>query len=458
MADMAIARVKSSDTKRWTELAELRSLAQKAVGNLACHLSKLPIETIVVIFTMVIGESNTVMLRLMSVCRDWRELIVDTPSFWGRLTITGKSRQKKIDTWMERSRGRLLHLYLSRTFDFRARPNVFRSAPPTVWSHLRGLQLENCNLKGDLDTHLPDGAVSSLQLKVLRMKRKLDGTLLEADLRGIDAASLEELSISTKFAKFPPSFAASCGNLVRLHLVTDVMDAADLFPVLESARKLEFLLIHKGSSGITNLSLSRLSLERLAQLRCLDIAGYSLDGLWASIGHLPKIEVVAVSRGYDCPSKADTEQLTMDLPLEELRFAGYYFSVKMLAPLLQRCPSLSTLRVDGCDCVSDRGEVSVLERLADANCTLCPRLEHLEWSSSSMVKAGAVVRFVKARLARLPTPGNADAESEQAITSDHTQIPLPLQSLILDDCLNMDPMAIPWLRSNVPMFSCRRTK
>lgn len=457
---MAIARLKPSDTKRQTELAELRTLAQKAVDNCTCHFSKLPVELVAAIFRIIIGESNTVMLRLMSVCRAWRELIVGTPSFWGRLTITGKSRQTKIDTWLERSRGRLSLLHLSRSFDFRARPKTFRAAPPTFWSDLRGLQWDNSESKGKLAEHLPDGTVPSLRLKTLCISRNRGGARLDTDLQDLDATALEELSVSTEFTMFSPDFAASCTNIVRLHLKTCSLEPSDLLPVLASTRKLESFLIHKNSVGFGTLSLDDLSLERLTYLRQLDIKGYSLRGLVSSLTRLPEIEMVAISTGEDAAAEVILESGPACLALKDLRFTGYYVTHEKLVRLLERSPSLSRLSVNGCgDSVSLRNNISVLECLADTNHILCPRLEHLEWCSSYVVKAGVMVRIVKARLpASSVTSDNADDPPDHALRVEDEHPPLPIRTLILDDCPNMDPEAIPWLKSKVPLFSCKVKK
>lgn len=453
---MAIERVKPADTNRRAELTELRALAQKAVQNSTCHFSKLPVEIATAVFDMVIEESNTVMLRLMSVCRAWRELVVDTPAFWGRLTITGNSRQKKIDTWLDRSRGRLSLLHLSETFDLNARPNTFRAVPPTFWSNLRGLQLDHT--RPSRTKKLPVGVTASLRIRILRVGDASHETGFDSNLEILDTSTLEEFSFSTTVGKLPSNFTQSCKNVVRLHLKTPCLKYAELCPVLESVCKLESLAIHRLIFIDNDLSLD--CLEHLVHLRRLDIWGYHLQGRWSSLTRLPKLEALTIANGDD-NAKAGSEDRATSLTLKELRFSGFRLSQSNVVRLLEQCPSLSSLSIRGGDVVLRPGSGNpILDRLADTDNMVCPRLEHLEWCSSQTVKAGPVVRIIKARSTASPdagTPSSADDQPSQApsFALDDT---LPLRTLILDDCTLMDPEAIPWLRSKVPVFSCKVLK
>ena len=198
----------------------------------------------------------------------------------------------------------------------------------------------------------------------------------------------------------------------------------------------------------------------LSNLKHLAISTGIADGDWASLIRLPNLATLALAStavaanhdGLDCETFVALKELSM------------YNGSLCLTPitwLLERAPALTKIHFIGVR-VQPGTPDPFLERLSERVNVICPRLEYLEVSSGPMVRAGPVVRIVKSRLqASLNEDEQGRSLDRRNIAStesgynDEQGSIRPIQTLILDDCPNMDPEVLPWLRAHVPVVSCK---
>jgi F-box/TPR repeat protein Pof3 len=109
---------------------------------------------------------------------------------------------------------------------------------------------------------------------------------------------------------------------------------------------------------------------------------------------------------------------------------------------------------------------------------LCPRLQRLYLNGIPELKAGPIIRLVKARLrdamdsacgegtgnnSNLGSTNDDDQPHDQssaliAASLDDASRVFPIEVVELNDCPKVDPEALPWLRSKVPIVSCKPRK
>ncbi|EJD03340.1 uncharacterized protein FOMMEDRAFT_168327 [Fomitiporia mediterranea MF3/22] len=453
MTELALERIK--DTNRRAELEDFRKQVAKALESPACYFSGLPVELQTEIFSLVIDGSNAKMLRLTLVCRSWRDIIINTPRFWRSLTITHKTRVKKADTWLQRSRGILTNLHIAGELSFDDRSRIFKYADCSIWSKLDRLKITTRS--ADLFAALPASALDKLRLLQFEVdSEELDDHSLQA-LSEINGSRMHHFSLKTTCTRVRIADFTST-SLTTLALSSPHSDV-DLFLFLKSNPMLENLVLESPSvarrfSG----TLEDIELHRLVRLELINSlhTHRCLQNM-----RFPNVRTLIVKEtlgfGIGVPALIDNQRLTV---LEHLTLSMIVQDTHSLVSILRRATPLKTLQLTRC-CFEAGEENTLIEALTEG--TVCPKLQHVDLSRLAALKAGPVIKLVKAhsRSAAVVSSSSSSCSSsnESQSLSDEQQVnvPLPVLSLNLDDCPMIDSNALPWFRAVIPNFSCRMT-
>ncbi|KAH8104943.1 hypothetical protein DFH11DRAFT_1550698 [Phellopilus nigrolimitatus] len=400
MVELALDRLKGSNEKRRVELDALKQQALKDLEPPPCFFSKLPVEICSDIFALVADKSNAKMLALTLICRGWREIILNMPSLWRRLVLTSKTSGKKVDAWLKRSRGTLSSLEICRDFDFDARLKHTALCVGELLGEARELERRS-KFK---ETGSYPGISSQSSRRILCSKRSSSFRLRLVHQSRLRSPS--PLNSFTSVASICPSLNApmyTCAilrfpNLEALHIERAGIQAED--------RRCLDVLVKQSLLHLTDLRFTRCGLERQNVLISL-------------LQSAPKLRRFAYSRCIETEA-VDT----------------------VLTALAEQAP------------ISYSQEGSE----TDERPICCPRLQHLDFTATVGLKAGPIVRLVKAHLPPADVPLQKDSDRSSTSTA---LVPLsrqlPIQTLILDDCDAFDADALPWLRAKVPRVSFKFT-
>ncbi|KAH0828038.1 hypothetical protein J3R83DRAFT_3688 [Lanmaoa asiatica] len=150
MADHALSRLRSEDVQRRTQLVELRERAVTAqaaaekqrlsqIAQSSYLLGKLPVETLVDIFIVLISEDHTWAVKLSHVCGHWRQILINTPSAWQTLVLSKKHPLQKAKLWKQRAKNRIARI--SVTISPLDRASVFTQLQELSWDDLSSLRI-----------------------------------------------------------------------------------------------------------------------------------------------------------------------------------------------------------------------------------------------------------------------------------------------------------------------------
>ncbi|KAI5123095.1 hypothetical protein M0805_001451 [Coniferiporia weirii] len=463
MSDLALERLKSNDEKRHAELCALRIQALKDLEPPPCFFSKIPVEICSEIFSLVTDRSNAKVLALTLVCRRWREIILNTPSLWRYLVLTPKSKGKKVDTWLQRSKGTLYGLQLSKGFSFDIQPHILRHAAENLWSKLETLRVYMPPSIKSIDSILPPNSFGRLQLHSL-----------EIDLTNTPA--------------LPPDFWDPVGNMDKNRLKTLVLSACTIpwehllnvvsltvlnvrevrieydkaFSVISRNLLLETLVLTSSAIRFEENSTRASEKVVLPSLRSLDLTGPS-SLLILTDFRFPNLQTLSVSSAFGLGAARFLYGVTASpLPyLTSLRISSCVISHAPLVALLRTSSALERLVLAHCSPVEETSFViaALADLIPDSSTktdgsletVCCPRLQYLDVTAATHLKAGPILRLVKAHLVPSGTPLEEGSELPSSGTLSHL---LPIRTLILDDCIAVDPDVLPWLRTKVERVTC----
>ncbi|KAL5524228.1 hypothetical protein ACEPAF_9368 [Sanghuangporus sanghuang] len=464
MVELAIERVKSTDTKRRAELEALREEILNAMKQSQCHFAKLPVELQTDIFSLVINGSNARMLALNLVCRSWRQVMLANPKFWRHLDLGQRSTQKMVDAWLERANGKLSSLRIGTGFAFCGRHNIFRKASRDMWSKLEELEVHN-----DPSKYLTPKSIQQLRLRSLAIDVSSVSLLREGlweGLRSLEASAIRDLAIRVGEGARLKLDGLPFSRLTSLHL-TGRFEYKPLFELIRRSTTLETLLVSYLGQNWTEFPED----EELNPIDLPHLRRFGLTGLFdpraIQILNFPslsafKLEAGAERAGTICTTDLLSQNITC---LTEIVFHCCIVPYRLLLLLFRNSDSLSTLKLSRCTVHVPEDINSMIEALCGGASDegnhmsspplLCPKLQHLDLSSSSDLKAGPLVRLVKAHLANSSVPSGKEP-STAPVSSGHSQnTPLPILSLNVDDCPLIDPDALQWLRATVPSVSSK---
>lgn len=448
MADHATSRLRPEDVQRRAQLVELREkavVAQAAVETQRLSqvtqtsylLGKLPVETLVEIFTVLIEEDHTWAVKLSHVCGHWRRILVNTPSAWQTLVLSKKRPVQKAKLWKQRAKNRIarISIYAS-SLD---RDAVFAQLRDLSWEGLTSLCIPGEALVG-LHRMLSDVSLSHAfsKLEELTLLDFMSSKQLSCCLSGRDWR-LRSLHLSNP-SNFPWNLADEwwqhIQQLKELHLTGHIGHFSML--VFTANPSLERLVldcpwIEEAAPNIDQDD-GPLSMDHLRRVECRGTK--SFDVLSAITA--PSI----VYFGMFKTAKADEVLLHMASrpSLVELHVTHCSLSPSTLPTLLSSTPNLETLRINGVYAVVNEMFQFLAPKEVDA--LPCRALKHVDVSYCPDLTTSSVYAFVKTR---------EQYASESVGPAEKCAV---IASLKMDGCPNIEPDMLSWFRSKVALFSC----
>ncbi|OSX67276.1 hypothetical protein POSPLADRAFT_1042521 [Postia placenta MAD-698-R-SB12] len=464
MINLALERVNADDVRRVTEITTIRDQIQQGLqqrreheSRAFYHFGKLPLEIATTIFTMVAADDHTRVISLSQVCHNWRAAILGMPRLWSNLILTNKNPVKKAKVWAVRCQGRLIEL--------RLRAGV----APTPWALdelasvpldcLRALDADNFPIH-EIRRRLPTFTDDVLQ--------RLDELNIQhcADVRAASwlwrqpSMRIRDLTIAHSIFHW----ATAAENINQLESFTfrgPVVDTplSDILAFLRRNPNLRKLALSMMDIPLANPGEDEEPI-RLPHLSHLELEYHD----FATSRIIPILDIPALSslhiRGGIHSLDTTLRHLVHSgcaASLLELRIQRCAVSAQSIIELLRCTPSLETLQLEH---VGGSQANKILESLAEPrphiiseqetlSAVLCPSLRTVNFSHCPDIKSGTVLRLVKTRL-----PTDTLTVTEDASQESRPPPIVPIDTLIIDGCPNIDADILPWLRNKVRVVSC----
>lgn len=444
MVDHALSHLRPEDAQRHSQLAELRESAvtgQAAAGKQrllqkSYLLGKLPVETLVQIFTLLIDEDHTCAVKLSHVCGHWRRILINTPSAWKTLVLSKKHPLQKAKLWKQRAMNRIACISVATSgLD---RSSIFAELQDLSWGDLSSLRISReafdelhdilsgfslSHTFSKLDEltlldcmHWHDQLRCCLsgpdwKLRILRMS----GVIHMMDAWWQRIQQLKELHLKGPVTRFSPLVFTANQSLEKL--------------VLSSSRNLQVDL---------DMNATPTSMSNLKSIECRDVLN-PFDVLRA-------ISAPSITRfSMSTATMADETLLHIASrpSLVELHIANCSLSPTTLPTLLSSTPNLETLQVSAIHAVVNELFQFLTPKTVDSLPGLpCRALKHIDVSQCSDLTTSSVYAFVKTR---------TQYASESIASTEKCAV---VVSLKVDGCPNIEPDMLPWFRSKVAQFSC----
>ncbi|KAL5524238.1 hypothetical protein ACEPAF_9378 [Sanghuangporus sanghuang] len=390
MVELALELVKPTDAERRAMLAAFREEILDAMKPSPSQFDKLPVELQIEILSNVIDGSRTRMVTLIKVCPTWKDLITRTPSCFHRFILDGRTTQKKADAWLKLAKGVVTSLRVDDPSLCYKKQSKLRNASKDFWLKLKELELTNASLF----KYLPAETIRQLRLRSLVVDVDyFPREDLWEGIRSLDTSATYNLSIAAGRCLIELE-GLSFSRLTSLRLDGNFRPG----PFFELLRR--------------NSALHTLILTRLYTNDYFSVVQESIE--------LPVLRRIEFDRLKNFPSS----------------------------------PSLKLLKLSRC--TFDDGDInSVIKALyepaKDASSSIpCPKLQHLDVSSSPDLESGPLISFVKSHQANSSaTP--VDKYPATPASSEHARNPpLPILSLNINDCPLIRQGALLWLEETVP--------
>lgn len=421
MANAALQRVNPTDIRRKEKIQELQEAAMIAklrheenVRAQICHIAKLPFELLALIFQDAVRVMGTHPFHLAHVCGHWRRVATDMPALWSTLTIRNVPKVQKTLRWLQLAQHKLssLHLVWARGL---------QKLGPALTDSTKELDYLECDIRSLED-------ISQLfQLHPVARRVLLRGPMPsspELDIRPLVSERVESLWLEDLFVNWG-FLAHNLPHLTHLTIAkTLLMSFRVLLELLSTTPYLQTLILQDLIVGELHEDYldAPADLSHLVELEIdvEDAPSYNL----AQYANFPNLRKLRLVNTY-ASDFLETFATTHAVSLTELRIRNPISMQQCnpIRPFLKE--SLETLELS-------KTAIPTAEIVDDLAKGLCPRLTSLTLSSS-LISEDPLIRLVKAR-------NGGDERS--------------LKMLIVDGCDNVNPDALPWLRSKVPVVSC----
>jgi hypothetical protein len=444
-----------NDATHLEQCAELAGTEHETLEPPQCHFMKLPVELITEIFHQDINKSNSRMLELSSVCRAWRELIINTPSFWRRLVVGGKRKQKEVTAWNERSHGRITHLTVHRSITYRSA--AFNKVSPDFWSNLKRLEVDCPITPRKNDVPIFERIDTKMKLESLNVTfpSTFGKSMLEGILKKVCLLNLKDLRIEVSESAVLWPTLLSCGSLTRLHLVKSNVPLIPLVEVLSRnvcLKDVELSISEVEDAGSSNGigTGTAVSTFKLPHVRRFVLTnqkrnhhGALMCGKLISYMDFPALEVLAIKYGW-VPVNRSYPTLKA-LSLRCLNSPSDLVSTTIIT-MLESTPLLEHLDLSF-NRLGDR-LVDILSGMG----TICPRLQQLYLNGMPGLKTGTVIALVESRLpsANFEVPvDDGRSNNPPGVRTCHAS---PIKVLELNYCPLIKSEMIMLLYSKVPII------
>ena len=421
MANAALQRVKPTDIRRKEKIQELQEAAMIAklrheedARAQICHIAKLPFELLALVFQEAVHDMGTHPFHLAHVCGHWRRVAMDMPALWSTLTIRNKSKVQKTLRWLQLAQHKLSSLHL-------VRPRDLQKLGPALVDSTKELNYLACDIGS------PEELSQLFQLHPVARRvllRGLNQLGQPRDIQPLASDRVESLQIEAVYVSWE-LLAHNLPHLAHLTIAKTILPSSRaLLNLLRTTPYLQTLILQ----GITLDELPEGDLNApldLSHLVELDIdVGESLSYNLAQYANFPNLRKLRLKSTY-ATDFLETLATKHAVALTELRIRNQYSmqQCNLIRPFLTE--SLETLELS-------KTTIPTTEIVEDLTKGLCPRLTSLTLSNS-LISEEPLIRLVKAR-------NGGDERS--------------LKMLIVDNCDNLNPHALPWLRSRVPVVSC----
>ncbi|KAF8606742.1 hypothetical protein BDV93DRAFT_325803 [Ceratobasidium sp. AG-I] len=477
MLGEARKRLKESDTsyaRRIDELTEMESEAREGLQTLETRrrsavdpLQRLPLELLVEICRITVDElddeagprgASHFAVVLGSVCQSLRSLVHGTPVLWQCVVLSEKKLGRKSAFWLERLSGQALHSVAVVDFTRQSIPRLIETLAvtrPDVW---RNLHIEG----GAIEAHTLYHALRSLYFRVhsfsvkcppatalpIRTTYAFDveevarvlSPVLETQKPGTYARriALNVQAITTSYQPLP--YVTHLELSMNLHASPQSEILVHTLHAMPGLRTLVFkphnLFTHQHPRGTIPLDVPLLRLEHLEVLRS------SIIGTMRTL-QLPKLKTLDLQHWTPASVNILLYSIVECSPEErpairEIRLNRLFIAAQDLKLVLQTFTNtLESLEISK----SNQLDSSILESLsrpidgADGP-LLCPRLRDVNFTGTDELKAGPLVRLIKARLPPTPDTGG-------------TALPERIRHITIDSCPGVEADALPWMRANV---------
>lgn len=418
---------------------------------------------------------------MSAVCGQWRSAALNTPRLWRTLHLRRKNPLQQLATWTQRS---ALSAELRGVFNLRISyratvPETLQVIKAWVGSpRLRRYPETPVSLEVDeLDWSALQPCLDILPSGLKRLKcSTLLSNPLYIDLQrvGADLKGIEELHLTgVVFKNLPlPSFRHL--KSVCLRNLSFMSSPLDVLKCLRDSHDLRELEIEFRGGWATNL----LPMEQLDDvvfpaLERVTLAGFGDWTGFFDLVNIPQMNYLNLSGSYadicGILSRAWTPSAPPPLRQLILNRCGVGTRGSSLLTLLRQLPDLERLHVTSCGddlnpmvaaLAGSPRHRAPADPSSDPNLVICPKLQHVDFSRSSPLKGVSVRDLVRSRL---PPPVQNPDESVVMDAGDAPTLgvhlsrpepPLPIHTLIIDQCPMVQPEILPWLRQNVPRVSC----
>ena len=473
MINLALERVAGGEQKRRVELETLRSEIEsdqaiylerqrRQASKTFYHFGRLPIELASVIFSDVVDSNPAQVVGLSHVCRDWRRVVLEMPSLWSYLALSGRNPVAKAKTWKGRSCGRLKSLSISGE-NPRAM-YALETLADTPFHRLHSLSLTSVDW-GKFRQTLP-----LLSNDIIRQLEtiKVDQATWTPDVDWffeLPDLQVRNLSLVTTDLNWR-SLSDNCEHLVTFSYRGWFHQEylPDLFALLHHNAKLEKLHLNMAIKGPTMFSPEQERRKPLPETFSVlpNLVELSLEGPELVPESLIAVMVpsrLQVLHLTKCPGPLDEaliHLLTREQPphLQELVIDRCVIrDAHILAQILSDAPSLKVLRL--MHLYNIKPVLDALSEPAKDSTGLpqvsLPQLERLDLSYCPEIRDGPIMRIVKLRI----PPSPQLQEGQQPVTEAQVDgaaspsvQPCQLASLTLHGC-DISGDVLPWLRKHV---------
>lgn len=481
MLGEARKRLKESDTsygRRIDEVTEMESVAREGLQTLEARrrsavdpLRKLPLELLVEICRIAVDDldeeaaprgASHFAVALGSVCQSLRSLVHRTPVLWQCVVFSERKLARKCAFWLERLSGHALYSLTLVDISQQSIPRLVQILAVTQPGSWRNLRIEG----NSIDAYAIYSSLKSLDFRVHSFSAECPppttspSTQYPFDVEEI-AGTLSPVpetqnpgTYVRRMALSVPAISTSSQLLpfvthLELSMNTYISSRPDvLLPVLHVMPGLRTLILKQRNTyqffsrptdGLESFDAPVLRLKHLEVLRT-NIPGIVPGNL---VLQLPKLEVLDLRN----LGPADVRYLLSSIiapsvedrpPIREICLSRVFISPTDLKLVLQTfTTTLESLEISKCNELDS----DILESLSRPingaeGPLLCPRLRDIDFTGTSELKAGPLVRLIKARLLSTPDTGG-------------TALPERIRHLTIDSCPGVDADALPWMRANV---------
>lgn len=470
-------------------------------------IHKLPIELLSEIFLLASFDAPPVPVQLSHVCSHWRAVTLSLPSLWRVLILSKSKPAQKAKAWLQRSHGCVFELCLKsglsqgmvgpihvmmQSLDLGRQ--VLAEMQSLQWERLRHCTLGDRTSYTFFSALWESGRGESLKnlqsLDISESSETLwpqrrhwllqDGADSDIDA-GDDAPSRYNLGLTSLTLRgAAPNWDVMLPHvckLVSLELYDQPREVTGLREALHDNPKLERLIIHANPSAPTlrtpTLLPNTIPLIHCQHLHHLELSDISDVAPLTQRIDFPALRTLRLSGSYAGFTFNILSQSPSSLAnLQELSLRRCAVDARNVIRTLLNARHLHTFCLSHTD-IDVNEIVNVLTEAPSANYhrynpsnsptsapdlpVACPSLKNVDLTQSEKLGTGPLVRLVSSRikLAASSSTGSVDATEDTADGNSQPVEVARIQTLIVNECPRIEADSLPWLRNNVPTFSCR---